>query len=417
MRRAVLAAALLAACARGRLVHDGRIDTDALAEVRADLPAIRGLAFTAPVPARALDAQEIAAWLAHDLDETYPPGDLERLAAVYARLGFIPPGARLRPALERLYEGQIAAFYDPRTKELVVGTESLGIGGVGVRLVSLISGRDLVGELLVAHELTHALQDQHWGLPIDSEPIADAHGDRLLARRALLEGDATLAGYAYVQGGTPSSRTIDGIASELRGVGPTLAHDYPDVPALLRDGLAFQYDAGTAFAGWALAAGGWTAVDAAEADPPESSEQVLHPARYFGTRDRPIEIRLDGTAPLEGAGWKRTVEDTLGELGVRILGERLRDDARARRVADGWGGDRLRALARDGTLVVVWMTAWDADADAAEFADAAPAMIPAARVDRRGTHVLVLLGADAGGVDLDGLATRVWGATRFSRAA
>src|SRR5581483_7624394 len=142
VRRAVLAAALLAACARGRLVHDGRIDTDAL-------PAIRGLTFTAPVPARALDAQEIAAWLARDLDETYPPGDLERLAAVYARLGFIPPGARLRPALERLYEGQIAAFYDPRTKELVVGTESLGIGGVGVRLVSLISGRDLVGELLV----------------------------------------------------------------------------------------------------------------------------------------------------------------------------------------------------------------------------------------------------------------------------
>src|SRR5437667_432318 len=412
-RRAVfLAVALAAGCVRGRIVHDGRVNADALATVVRDLPALRGQDFGRPVPAVALPPADVAAWLRRDIDLSYPGDDLERVSAVYQRLGLLPAGTALRAALEDLYRGQIAAFYDPRSKQLVLATEALGTGGPAVRLLSLLSGRDLIGELLVAHELTHALQDQHWGLPTEPEPLANSYSDRILARRALLEGDATLAGFAYVQRGTPSRATIDRIERQLHAIAPTLAAEYPRVPEIVRASLAFQYDAGTAFAGWALAEGGWTAVDRAEADPPESTEQVLHPARYFGVRDRPFEIALHGTEEMEAAGWRRVLEDTLGELSIRILARRARTEDAAAAVADGWGGDRLRALARGDELVLVWATAWDGPGDAIEFLDAMRETMPDARVERRGQRVLVLVGPSS---LLDGLSARIWGRTTARR--
>ena len=180
------------------------------------------------------------------------------------------------------------------------------------------------------------------------------------------------------------------------------------MPEVIRASLAFQYDAGTAFAGWALAEGGWSEVDRTHEDPPASTEQVLHPARYFGVRDQPIGIALRGTEEIEAAGWHRILEDTLGELTLRILVRRALTQDRAVAVADGWGGDRLRALARGDDLVLVWMTAWDTPADATEFFEAMPDVLPGTRVERRGERVLVLLGPPD---VLDGVSARVWART------
>jgi len=410
----LLLLALATACGPGHVLRRGQVNADALARIRTGLAAARGLAFRRPVPARVLDQAGLASVLAREIELSYGPGDLERLSAIYARLRLLPPGGDLRAALLRLYAGQVAALYDPRTKTLaLVASALVPDGGVGLRLYEFLTGRDLVGELLVAHELTHALEDQHWGIPTESEPLADSHGDRLLARRALLEGDATLASFAYVTKSPLDAGTIARIADELKGVHAELAARYPDVPEVVRAALAFEYDQGTSFAGWALAAGGWPAVDRAEADPPESTEQVLHPARYFGLRDHPVAIALGGTERLEAQGWTRVYEDTLGELDVRTLALTRLSGADAARVADGWGGDRLRALARGDDLVIVWMTAWDSPADAAEFADAMPRVLPDARIERRTDRVLVLVGP-AGGLDLAALARRVWRATQSS---
>jgi len=215
-----------------------------------------------------------------------------------------------------------------------------------------------------------------------------------------------------VQRGTPSRDTIDQVEQRLHGIAPTLAAEYPGVPEIVRASLAFQYDVGTAFTGWALAEGGWREVDRVEADPPASTEQVLHPARYFGVRDRPIEITLRGTEEMEAAGWHRILEDTLGELTIRVLARRGLTEDRARGVADGWGGDRLRALVRGDDLLLVWVTAWDGPPDAIEFFEAMPDVMPAARVERRGERVLVLIGPPA---VLDGLSARVWNRTTSAR--
>ncbi|HJQ83501.1 MAG TPA: hypothetical protein VKA21_05460 [Candidatus Binatia bacterium] len=393
MRRAATALALvLAGCASHRVVRHGAVNQDAVDVVRRALPEVRQLAFTAPVPAAALSRAEMGDVMRRELEQTYAPGDLDRLQAVYVRLGLLPSGTDLPRALARLFQQEGAGFYDPRTKRLVIGSDGLA-GGIGVAALGFVTGRDLVGELVLAHELTHALQDQHWGLRTTPEPLLDGHGDRELARRALLEGDATLAGFEYVARAPLDRRAIGVIERQLRGLPAELDRKYPDVPELLRASLAFQYEAGTAFVGWALGNGGFRLVDAIHADPPESTEQVLHPARYFGHRDRPVAIALDGADRLESGGWTRVVEDTLGELQLRVLARRFFPRERADRVADGWGGDRLRALARGGDFLLLWLTAWDSPADAAEFADAAREMYPDARVEERGERVLVLVGA------------------------
>ncbi|HTD27093.1 MAG TPA: hypothetical protein VK649_08950, partial [Candidatus Elarobacter sp.] len=197
------------------------------------------------------------------------------------------------------------------------------------------------------------------------------------------------------------------------GIPGELAKKYPDLPELLRASVAFQYDDGTTFVGQALAAGGWAAVDRVHLDPPESTEQVLHPQRYYDDRDRPIVVTLRGTDRLEATGFTRILEDTIGELGIRVLATRALPAERAVLVAAGWGGDRLRALQRGADLVLVWMTAWDSPADAGEFADALPGLVADARVERREERVLVLLGPP--GLDRAALAGRVWSRTTAAR--
>ena len=64
----------------------------------------------------------------------------------------------------------------------MLASEALRGGGFKLRLLSFVSGRDPVGEFFLSHELTHALQDQHYGLPTAPEPLTDAEGDRVLAR-------------------------------------------------------------------------------------------------------------------------------------------------------------------------------------------------------------------------------------------
>jgi hypothetical protein len=415
---ALLLLAFAAGCGPGLLVRRGQINEDALGVVRQNLPAIRGLAFTTAVPAVALSPADVRAAIEADVDASYGPDDLARVEAVYVRLGLFPPDTRLRDVLAGLYEEEGAGFYDPRTKRLVVATRPFRAPSRGMRVVAALTGRDFAGEFVVAHELTHALQDQHWGIPTAAEPLTEGHGDRLLARRAFLEGDATLAGFAYLLGGEPDAATLTRITRELDVLPAELATRYPSMPEVIRASVAFEYQTGTAFAAWGLRSGGFPAVDAVHRNPPTSSEQVLHPERYYGLRDQPRAVSLGGTDGLEAAGWARTVEDTLGELYVRVLAARGLDPAGAARVADGWGGDRLRALARGDDLVLVWVTAWDSPGDAEEFAAALPAFLPDARVERRDDRVLVLLGPTAGGgPDLPALARRVWAGSRVTRDA
>jgi hypothetical protein len=126
------------------------------------------------------------------------------------------------------------------------------------------------------------------------------------------------------------------------------------------------------------AGGGFAAVDRAFADPPETTEQILHPERYLD-RDRPTTI----VPPPPPAGYRVLTANTLGELGVQIVLEgHLQRDYKATQSA-GWDGDLIQLLGPEGEgePILVWYTTW-------EFSKAAIAMFKVRRPETGMTGML-----------------------------
>jgi hypothetical protein len=310
---------------------------------------------------------------------------------------------------------------------MVMVNEALQTGFFTRALESIIR-RDLAGEMVLAHELTHALQDQHFGLSTGRADVGE--DDAQLAQRAVYEGDATLAGYAALLG-TLRPGTAVSLARKLEAADAQMARDYPDVPALIRESVVFQYAAGVNFVSWAYKNGGWEGVDAVLARPPRSTEQVLHPEKYFVRPENPVRVQIGALAPYLRGEWRLAEEATLGELTIRILAERFVERARAETIAAGWDGDRLVALARGDSLTLVWLSAWDSEDDAAEFLTAWTPIVASRHrgaassrddvtvlegddpyyLERRGTKVLAIEGPLDD--DLADIADRIWRRSTF----
>ncbi len=418
-----------AGCASYRLVHDDQLNTTAARSIEQRLTRERELKFTRDVPIVTVSAAEARALLERQVRREYTSAELATMSRVYAAAGLLPPGTDLEKAVLQLYGSEVAGFYDPIDRRMVLVTDAMASGGVRLRLLGAILGRDLTGELILGHELTHALQDQHFGLNIGKGDVGD--DDAELARRAVYEGDATLAGYAVVMGGLGRG-AAGSLAAQLAGVPAQMARTYPDMPAMIRDTLTFQYVAGVNFVSWAYEHAGWNGVNALLARPPRSTEQILHPEKYFEKPEYPLAIRVGGIATFLGAGWELSEDTTLGELVIRVLVERFSDTARARTVAAGWDGDRLVALTHGNLVGLIWMSSWDTENDAIEFERAygeiqrrksertdKPEAVPLTTaeqppppyLERRGTRVLAIEGPLQ--QDLTALADDVWRHTSF----
>jgi hypothetical protein len=425
--RLMLAVVLVAGCSGYRIVRDGAVQERAADALKRKLVAIRGLAFTTPVPIVAVSAADARGMLERELRHDFEPGELATIGRVYAALGLVPAGTDLEASFLDLYSAQLAGFYDPIERRMVLVDEALRTGGFTSAIESVIR-RDLAGELVLAHELTHALQDQHFGLETGRADAGD--DDAQLAKRAVYEGDATLAGYATVLG-TLRPKTAVSLARKLESVEDQVAREYPEIPALVRESIVFQYVAGVNFVSRAYERAGWEGVNALLARPPRSTEQVLHPEKYFVRPENPTRVHLGALAPYLRGEWERAEEATLGELTIRILAERFVDRTRAAAIAAGWDGDRMMALAHGNELALVWLTAWDSEDDAKEFAAAWTAIVASRRpgtaatrgdvvelvgadpyfVERRGTKVLSIEGPLE--AELPDLADRIWRRSTF----
>jgi hypothetical protein len=311
-------------------------------------------------------------------------------------LGLLPPGTDLEKLYLDMLGSQIAGFYDPETKELFVVSRSGVIGATE--------------KVTYAHEFTHALQDQHFGLEgIDVDAVGQ--GDRSLGRLSLVEGDATLSMTRWlVEHLTPAE------LQELLEVDPEDQAQLDALPAILREVLLFPYQQGAVFANGIWMAGGWEAVDRAYERLPDSTEQVLHPEKYE-SGEKPAAVELDGAelASAMGAGWSGTPEDTLGEFQLSIwLRENGVKALDAQAAAAGWGGDRLAYLrGPNGAYALVIASTWDTAGDAAEFIGAAKTAmddLPGAAMVRRGADarsVRIFAASDA--ARRDRLAEAVFG--------
>lgn len=328
----------------------------AVKRIQPRLAALRGLQFKAEVPVETKSRAAMSRDFERELDEEYGADGLKKKALAYGKLGLVPENVDLKKSLLDFYDAQVLAFYDPKGKRLVM-PERLPTGVAP-------GSPDAAADMVLAHELTHALQDQNFAVGDKMTRTTDDDGD--LALRAIIEGDATLSGIAYTLGGL--NREVTGkISREFRETVRETRAALPDVPEAIVEEMLFQYSAGVAFVARLLEERGWPGVDLAYAAPPLSTEQLLHPEKYFSVPDPPTRIELADLGALFPAGWSEIENNVLGELMVRVLFKQFLPEDEANAVAEGWDGDRFVAFRRGAEVGFVWASVWDSERDAEEF--------------------------------------------------
>ncbi len=360
---ALLPVALLGTACRGQDRAQPDLDQMA-AELMPRLEVLSGLEARAPIRLAWQSRAAMQRFVERQLTEELPAEYLAGASAAYAAFGLIPDTLDLRQLLLDLYSEQVVGYYDPPTKTLY-----------------LVEGAP-AGEIrtVLAHELVHALQDQH--VDLDSLVARGRGNDRQTAAQAAFEGHATLVMFALmIEEQLGRQLTPDQMPPLGKQLEPLLEAQnsrfpvFRSAPRLIRETLLFPYIGGAAYVQtlWRTAAGehdgGDTARFPAPIDSlfPESTEQVLHPERHLlAARDLPTEVEL-AAGP---AAWRVIHEGTLGELETAILlKEHLGTDAEI--AARGWDGDRYRLLEEPGgRRTLVWYSVWDDAQSADRFAQA-----------------------------------------------
>ncbi len=327
----------------------------AYARIEQQVQMIRGLAAKAPVQPKVLDEAGLMASVRQHFDRDNPPALIAATERLYRALGMLPADASLKELYLKLLDSQVAGFYDPDEKALFVVSRSGGLGPAE--------------QVTFAHEFDHALQDQTFGLKKLGTAVPD-QSDRSLARLSLAEGDATLLMSDWAQAHFTPVQMLQLLQTS---VDPAQSAALASMPPILRDQLLFPYTRGLAFVQGLWATGGWAAVDAAYATPPDSTEQIMHPEKYVAHEAvATIEVPGDLASRL-GAGWRVDMQDTMGEFGLAEWlsgGGGVSVDV-ASAAAAGWGGDRLMLVSNGSTFGIAVQTTWDTAADASEFAAAA----------------------------------------------
>ncbi len=323
----------------------------ATVEVLKETGEIRQLTVLNAVKSGAQSRAEIERMLVRNLDEQTTPAELRASELAFKKLGLVPADFALRSFMIELLTEQVAGYYDPKTREFY-----------------LADWIDLDGQQpVIAHELTHALQDQHFNLRrLQDWPKGDS--DAELAAHALVEGDATLVMTFYVM------RDLKRVAAMMKSMNAsaTASEKIERAPRILRDSLLFPYKQGMEWASHVYRRGGWPLVSEAYKNLPQSTEQILHVEKYFA-REAPVKVDLPEIAGLLGKGWARLDYDVSGEWGYfQILDEYLRAEKESQKAVEGWGGDRFALYENPATreVLLAQLTTWDTDQDAAEFFDA-----------------------------------------------
>lgn len=332
--------------APGAHAPSGGSTPSAVAEVQQQVQEIRGLALLRPVPVEAVTPTELRRGIRQLVVQTLPADMYRRRSLAWQTIGAVPIGTDL----------------------VEVFTESSGAGVIGY-YVPQIGLLRFIGtptpspdeRFTLAHELTHAIDDQHFDLTRFDRAFGNCRDDQALAYQSLVEGNAmyfmrvwALRFLSPIERFGVSLKAIAEPHGTVRGV-----------PNFLRDG-AFPYLGGLKFVQALIRRGGVGDIDEVFRHPPVSTEQILHPKKY--PKDRPRRVEIPDYGPALGKGWKDLDVEEVGEEWLRsLLGLRLTTSS-AEIAGEGWDGGLYRAWSHGKDVAVVMTTVWDSRGEAEEFA-------------------------------------------------
>jgi hypothetical protein len=322
-------------------------------EIRRQVSEIRGLPIRADTPLVTMPRPALTSRLSKELNSDHAIREFLTSQMLLEVLGAMQRGFDLRELQLRLLDEQTIAVYDYDERKIYLVAEAAAGGDLGAD-----------SRLVVAHEVTHALQDQHFNLKrvLPAEP---ENSDAATAARALVEGDAMLTmriwGRQFLRPTEKRALGDDPIAQD-----PVM----DSAPPLVRSELLFPYDAGWVFAQLRYQDGGFEAVNQAFARPPNSTEQILHPEKY-DAGEMPVAVTIPPLEQSLGGTWTTRRTDVFGELILRLLLEPSIGYPKAETAASGWGGDAYTILEdASGRRIVGMVTVWDTEDDAAEMYNA-----------------------------------------------
>ena len=309
----------------------------------------RNLPTTELVSREVIDKEEFRRLFLEGLEE-----DSEELALdtrLYRRLGIIERDADLAQILTDVYADIVLGFYDTDDDKMY-----------------LLSEKDeftLNDRLTVAHEVTHALQQYEFDIGGLRDGI-ESNGDRRMALRALIEGDALLSELLYMLTYFDEDQQTE--AQSSRGSEDLTA--FYAAPTFIQGTITFPYSEGYQFAvNLYLKTNDFSHINLAYGTLPASTEQIIHPEKY-DAGEEPIKVSIPDPTELLGTGWTAIERNVMGELFLRSYLESELEQEVAASAAAGWGGDEFLLIETpniDDALVI--FSVWDTEEDASEFAD------------------------------------------------
>lgn len=297
---------------------------EAVAEASAFVEEERGLTFKEEVPVELLDDDAFIERLLEDFDAE-AEAELAEAQVLYEALGIVDPGTDLAAILQEVLGFGVIGFYDPEVGNLVVRGAALSP----------------MARATLVHELTHALDDQHFELdrpeydkPDTGDSDGDGQPDELgFGFTALAEGNANTVEEAYMDGFSDEEQ------EQYDDEQSALGDELPDVPEFLLQEISLPYVFGPDLVAALYDEGGQERLDTAFAAPPKTSEGVLHPEKYLAD-EAIIDVPQPGADPGGEVVW---TDGTFGEVHTFLVLLSGLDADTAREAAAGWGGDRAVA--------------------------------------------------------------------------
>jgi hypothetical protein len=335
-------------------------------EVSAKVEKIRGLKFKTPVSMKIISGAEARADFAADIS-TEAVDDARHTQNAFIQMGLVPPGTDLVRGYLELAEKDVAGYYESGSQTFF--------------LLDHVSADEAKG--VMAHELTHALEDQHYDLRALKKG-AGGNSDHMTAITAVIEGSAMAVMLAYLgreQGQEKATAQLEATESKRANrlkVAPSFTQRSLMLPYLLGFSFLLQGKPWEFYLGGGVHAAD---IDEAYVHPPYSTRQILHPEQYWVGRARYHEQKLtlpDLSSHL-GPGWSKAAEGSIGELGLAVLtGSRqsielpwaMMPGRWTNEAAVGAVGDVYHHYVSGERRVTVLLTRWETELDANQFAQA-----------------------------------------------
>ena len=361
-RLAVFPFLLLAyAASTAWLVTAAQAPPDLLAQadsVFQQMSELTGLPIKSSLKKQVISRPEVSKYIAETLHSEMTPQEIHVQEATLQAFGLVPPDFNLEKFLISFYTEQAAGFYDPLRKTMFIADWV----------------EPDMQRMVLAHELTHALQDQSYDL---EKFLKAAHedDDASAAREAVVEGHATAAMIQEMI----APMKLEAMPSLEPLMAPIIQQQLEEYPAFTKAPFFFRFQAlfpyieGIGFMQHGLQAGGWKRLNSLFDDPPNSTKEIFQPEVYFDKQPLP-KISLPQPAVLAGVhGVNFMAENIMGQMGYYALLGQLISEDEAKSVTPNWLADRYLLYEKsDGgqgkrQYILVSQTRWSSAESAQAF--------------------------------------------------